>query len=113
MTRTPRSLPLAAAFLALLGLAAFAPSADAACGRRVDRIEKRQQQRIGRGIARGAITPREAVRLERMQARIQRAEARAKSDGTLTAGECRHLAVLQKKAGKQLRRAVAGGPGAN
>ena len=46
-----------------------------------------QQERIWRGVNTGELTPGEAARLERMEARIRQDELRMKSDGVLTAAE--------------------------
>jgi len=53
----------------------------------INRRQHRQQQRIMRGVRSGALTPREAFRLERLQGRIRREECRMKSDGTLSRWE--------------------------
>jgi hypothetical protein len=57
---------------------------------RADYINKRQvrqQQRIYQGIASGALTPREAGRLEREQAKITCRDRRFRSDGIYTPRE--------------------------
>lgn len=46
-----------------------------------------QQSRIEEGVQSGQLTNREAARLERGQAKVDRAEARAGADGHVTAGE--------------------------
>lgn len=46
-----------------------------------------QQNRIEQGVQSGQLTNKEASRLERGQARIDRAEARAGADGHISAGE--------------------------
>ena len=53
----------------------------------VDAREARQQGRIADGVASGELTPREAARLERGEARINRMEQRAKADGVVTPKE--------------------------
>jgi len=87
--------------LAMAG-AAFA-QADPATPR-VDRREARQQQRIDQGVASGKLTPREAARMQAQQGRIEAAEARAKSDGVVTARERAGLAKRQNKASRNIRR---------
>lgn len=47
----------------------------------VARREVRQQQRIAQGVRSGALTPREAVRLQRQKARVHRQIARDRVDG--------------------------------
>ena len=71
---------------------------------RIDQREQRQEQRIQQGVGSGALTPRETYRLEREQAHIDKVEAKAKSDGTVTAGERRHLTKLQDRASHDIRR---------
>ncbi len=57
-----------------------------------------QQGRIGQGFQSGALTNKETSNLERGQARVDRAEARAGADGHVGAGE---QARIQKKENKQ------------
>lgn len=87
--------------LAMAG-AAFA-QADPATPR-VDRREARQQKRINQGVASGQLTPKEAARMEAQQGRIENAEARAKSDGVVTAKERAALAKRQNKASRNIHR---------
>jgi membrane protein implicated in regulation of membrane protease activity len=54
---------------------------------RVERREARQEARIGQGIRSGELTRGEAMRLERGQARVDRLEWRARSDGRVSAWE--------------------------
>jgi uncharacterized membrane protein YebE (DUF533 family) len=51
------------------------------------RQRRNQQQRIGKGVQSGQLTPHETVRLEKDQQRIARNEAAAKSDGNFTPQE--------------------------
>lgn len=82
--------------------AAFA-QADPAMPR-VDRREARQQKRIDKGVASGQLTPKEAARMEAQQGRIEAAEARAKSDGVVTAKERAGLAKRQNRASRNIHR---------
>jgi hypothetical protein len=70
---------------AVLAVAVAAPTLAA----EVDRREARQQDRIGQGVQSGELTPREAARLERKEARIHREVRadRAANGGTLTPAE--------------------------
>jgi hypothetical protein len=52
-----------------------------AAGRGINHRQARQQARIYNGIASGALTPREAGRLEREEARIDALEARDRRNG--------------------------------
>ena len=54
---------------------------------RIDARERQQQGRIYAGARDGSLTPTEFRRLEAGQYRIRAAEARARADGTVTAGE--------------------------
>jgi len=69
--------------------------------RRLDHREAHQANRIYNGVAHGDLTRPEARRLSAGQVHLRRAEARAKSDGTVTAGERAHL---QHEANQQSRR---------
>ena len=53
----------------------------------INQRQKNQQQRIGKGVQSGQLTPHETVRLEKEQQRIARNEAAAKSDGNFTPQE--------------------------
>ena len=53
----------------------------------IDAREANQQRRIGAGLQDGSLTAKEAVRLEKGQARVLRMEDRAKADGVVTANE--------------------------
>jgi hypothetical protein len=86
--------------LALASLGAFAQG-TATPG--VDQRQANQQARIEQGVASGQLNRREAARLERQQARIARAERRAKADGVVTPRERRELAAMQKKASADIQ----------
>ncbi|MBC7945248.1 MAG: hypothetical protein H7X91_08315 [Burkholderiales bacterium] len=60
-----------------------------------------QEKRIGQGLQSGELTNQEAARLERGQARITEAQARAGADGHLGAHEQRNI---QKAENRQSRR---------
>jgi hypothetical protein len=60
-----------------------------------------QQQRIEQGLQSGQLTNREAAKLERGQARVNRAEARAGADGHVGPNEQRRV---QKAENRQSRR---------
>ena len=96
---------LATSAIALLSATAFAqtpaPAATTATPR-VDAREAKQEKRIEQGMASGQLTPRETLRLEREQKRVTVAEAKAKADGTVTAGERKHLHKMQNAASKDI-----------
>jgi hypothetical protein len=68
----------------------------------VDQRQANQAQRIDQGVASGELNRREAHRLQHQQGRIQRAENRAKADGTVTAGERKHLHHMQDRASRNI-----------
>jgi hypothetical protein len=96
-----KTLPLiTAALLGLVGVAVTAQTA-AAPGTNTPRIDQRQakqEQRIDSGVASGQLTTPEAHRLQHEQAHIDKAEDRAKSDGSVTAKERKHLTRMQNHA---------------
>lgn len=53
----------------------------------VDQRQANQERRIEQGTQSGALTEREAVRIERGQDRVQRIEDKAKADGKVTRAE--------------------------
>lgn len=55
--------------------------------RHLDQRQARQEARIDQGEASGALTPREAARLQRGQERLAVKEADAKADGVVTRTE--------------------------
>ncbi len=54
---------------------------------RVDQRQANQEQRIDQGVASGALTEREANRMERGQQHVENMESRAKADGVVTRRE--------------------------
>jgi len=95
-----KTMLIAAAFLGLAALPASAADPDRAQDR-----SAWQQERIGGGIAQGQVTPGEATRLERGQARVSGAEARAAQDGVVTRGEARHINNMQNRQSRHIYRA--------
>jgi hypothetical protein len=77
-------------------------SVDSTATPRVDKREARQQRRIEQGVASGQLTPKETARLEAQQGRIETAEAKAKSDGVVTAKERASLTRRQNKASRNI-----------
>lgn len=63
-----------------------------------------QEQRIDRGVTSGALTPKEAGKLEAEQARIQQKEQRMKSDGQLTPKEREKLRTMQDRSSNHIYR---------
>ena len=89
-------------FAAIVGSLTVIATAPALAGTpRLDHREAHQSNRIYNGVANGELTRSEARRLGAGQVHLRRAEARAKSDGVVTAGERAHL---QHEANQQSRR---------
>jgi hypothetical protein len=63
-----------------------------------------QQQRIVQGIQSGQLTNREAGKLERGQARVNRAEARAGADGKVGPNEQRRIQKAENRQSKRIYR---------
>ena len=91
------------ATLAIASIGAFA-QASAPVTPKVDAREAKQQARIDAGVASGQLTAKETNRLDKQQARIAGAEAKAKSDGTVTHRERRHLAHMQDRASANIHK---------
>ena len=70
----------------------------------VDQREKNQQARIEQGTKSGELTKGEAARLEAQQGKIQVDEAKAKSDGVVTAKERAKLKREQNRASRNIHR---------
>ncbi|MDQ6684641.1 MAG: hypothetical protein M3Z16_05890 [Pseudomonadota bacterium] len=90
---------LTAITLAVASLGAFAQAATP----RVEQRQANQQARIDQGVASGQLNAREANRLDKQQGRIAVAEAKAKSDGVVTASERRRLHRMQNRASKNIK----------
>jgi len=73
---------------------------------RIDRIQRREQRLIREQFRAGEVTPHEFRRLETEQARINRQEERAESDGRLTLNERRHLRTELRHARRRIYRAA-------
>ena len=86
--------------LALTGTALAGATDDPVIQKR----EQRQEQRIQQGVNGGELTPGEAGRLERQQARIKQGEERMKADGKLTRRERAKLTREQNRAGRNIYR---------
>ena len=71
---------------------------------RIDQREANQQKRIEQGEKSGALTQREAGRLEKGQARVEKMEQKAAADGKLTGKEARRIEHTQDVQSRQIRR---------
>jgi hypothetical protein len=87
---------------AAVGAWAQTSAADPTNTPRVDARQQHQQARINQGVASGALTGREAHRLQREQRAIRHAETHAKADGVVTAGERARLHRMQNQASRDI-----------
>jgi hypothetical protein len=69
--------------LSILLALAFAASAAAEAHSSINARQGYQSARIDAGVARGALTPREAARLDTRQAHVARVEQHYRADGRL------------------------------
>jgi len=95
------NLILAGVTLAIASAGAFAQGTAMP---RVDQREANQQARIQQGVASGQLTPRETQRLEKEQAHVAKAEAKAESDGVVTKPERKKLHRMQDRASRDIYR---------
>ena len=93
---------IAGSLLAATSFGALAQAAPAASMPRVDQREANQDTRIQNGVASGRLTAKETYRLEKQQASVNRAEARAEADGKVTRAERLHLHRKQDRASKAI-----------
>ena len=100
-------LTVATVLAAACATSAFAQSSDAR--------DANQQQRIENGLQSGQLNTREAGRLERGEARIDRLEAGARRDGTVTPAEQARIGAAQNRESAAIYRqkhdAQVGDPG--
>ncbi len=98
-------LIIAATLTSLLTATAFAqtPAAPGTNTPRIDKREANQAARIEQGVASGALTGKEAARLENGQARVATAEANAKADGTVTKQERKKLTHMENKQSRHIK----------
>jgi uncharacterized membrane protein YebE (DUF533 family) len=71
---------------------------------RIDQREANQERRIEQGQKSGALTPKEAARLEKGQARVQKMENKALADGKVTAKERARIERAQNRQSKKIYR---------
>ena len=87
--------------LTTLPALAFAQS-DTTSTPRIDKRQANQERRIEQGEKSGALTPKEAGKLEKGQAHVQRMENKAVADGKATAKERKHIEHAQDKQSKKI-----------
>ncbi|MES2050776.1 MULTISPECIES: hypothetical protein [Polaromonas] len=101
---------LIAAIALTAGGAAFAqaPAApvaakDPLATPRIDQRQANQEKRIDQGIASGALTNKEATRLDKRETKIESDKLAAKSDGKVTKAERRKLNHEQNRASAAIK----------
>jgi len=71
---------------------------------RIDQRQDNQERRIEQGVRSGALTPREAARLERGQARIREMERQAMADGHVSRRERAAIDAEQERQNQLIAR---------
>lgn len=71
---------------------------------RIDKRQELQLQRIDQGVKSGQLNQKEAARLEKGQARIQKAENKAVADGKVTAKERAKIEHMQDRQSRHIAR---------
>ncbi len=95
---------------AALAVAVAAPVfAEGTASPGIEQRQLNQQQRIYNGVRNGSLTPGEAARLEREQARIERQERRLKADGDFTPRERASVQKHLNRSSKHVYRAKHNG----
>lgn len=98
---------IAAALLSLGGAAlAQVPVApkDPLATPKIDQRQANQEKRIDQGIASGALTPKEAARLDQRETKIEADKLSAKADGKVTRAERRKLMREENRASRAIKR---------
>ena len=80
----------------------LAQSVGTASTPRIDQRQANQQERIYRGVKSGALTEKEAARLEKGQRRVQRMENKAMADGKMTAKERQRIEHAQNTQSRKI-----------
>ena len=86
--------------------AAFAlpAAAQAQSTPRIDTRQQIQERRIDQGVKSGQLTSKEAARLEKGQARVQKLEDKATADGKVTAKERVRIEHAQDQQSRRIYR---------
>ena len=99
---------LIAAIVLTAGGAAFAQAPAAAkdplATPKIDQRQANQEKRIDQGIASGALTTKEATRLDKRETKIESDKLAAKADGKVTPAERRKLKREQNHASRAIHR---------
>jgi hypothetical protein len=94
----------AVAVIAAIPALSHAQAKDPAATPGIDKRQEIQQKRIDQGVQSGELNKREAARLERHQAGIEKMENRAKADGTVTKKERAKIHHAQNHESRRIHR---------
>jgi len=98
-------MPVAKIFtLALAGVLALPAFAQTQSTPRIDTRQERQETRIERGEKSGQLTPKEAAKLEKGQAHVQKMENKAVADGKVTKKERAKIEKAQDRQSQKIHR---------
>jgi hypothetical protein len=95
---------IAAAVIAAVPALSHAQAKDPAATPGIDKRQEIQQKRIDQGVQSGELNKREAARMERHQAGIQKMEDKAKADGTVTKKERAKIHHAQNHESQRIHR---------
>ena len=90
--------------IALPALAQTAAVKDPAATPGIDKRQATQEQRIQEGVKSGALTEKEAARLEKGQDKVQKLEDKARADGKVTAKERERIHQAQDNQSRKIKR---------
>ena len=71
---------------------------------RIDQRQENQERRIEQGVQSGQLNKKEERRLEKGQARVQKAENKAMADGKVTKKERKKIEKMQDRQSKKIAR---------
>jgi len=98
-----KSLIVAALVVAFPAMA-LAQTPDTTSKPRIDQRQANQEKRIEKGVQSGQLNQKEAVRLQKGQERVQKAENKALADGKMTKKERAHIEHMQDQQSKKIYR---------
>jgi hypothetical protein len=90
--------------LAALGAFVLPALAQTQSTPRIDQRQQNQERRIEQGEKSGALNQKEAARLEKGQARVQKMENKAMADGKVTKKEARRIEKAQDRESRKIHR---------
>ena len=90
--------------LITLGVFALPALAQTQSTPRIDQRQQNQERRIEQGEKSGALNQKEAARLEKGQASVQKMENKAMADGKVTKKEARRIEKAQDRESRKIKR---------